>query len=91
MFKVETKHVMMGVSLTFLTMYVGLYLVMSRRAYAEADQDQLNGFYYFTPENSKDWRFHERLVGRIFWPLNFVDRLLGTGRSQGAAPLWDLR
>lgn len=39
-----------------LAAYVGAYVCMSRRGYAEADRWDGAGFYYFTPENSDSWR-----------------------------------
>src|SRR5262245_7312845 len=40
-----------------LGVYVASYLWLSRRGYAEADQYNITGFYYFFPEDSDAWRF----------------------------------
>ena len=73
-----------------LASYVGSYLVLSRRGYAEADEYHMIGFYYFLPENSDEWRSKERAFELFYWPLNEIDQAIGTGRPLGAEPLWGL-
>ena len=73
-----------------LGVYVASYMGLSRRGYAEADQYNMMGFYYFYPENSDAWRFKNYGCVFLFWPLNAVDRTLGFGRYPGCEPLWGL-
>jgi hypothetical protein len=73
-----------------LVLYVGTYLVLSRRGYAEADRYHMKGFYYFFPENSDAWRWKNYGCVHLFGPLNAVDRWLGFGRSPACEPLWGL-
>ena len=74
-----------------LLLYVGSYAALSRRGYAEADQYNMKGgFYYFTPEDSDAWRWKNYGCVYLFWPLNVVDRWLGLGRYPASEPLWGL-
>jgi hypothetical protein len=73
-----------------LALYVGSYYGLSRRGYAEADQWNLKGFYYFSPEDSDAWRRKNYACVYLFWPLNAVDRCLGSGRYPASEPLWRL-
>ncbi len=70
--------------------YMGSYIWLSRRGYAEADRYDADGFYYFTPENSNAWSFRNRNCVYFYFPLNFVDRILGFGRSPACDPLMEL-
>jgi hypothetical protein len=79
---------MVGVLL--LGVYVGSYLVLSRQGYAQAEEYNLAGFYYFAPEDSASWRWRNYSCVFLFWPLNLVDRWLGTGRYPASEPLWGL-
>jgi hypothetical protein len=73
-----------------LLLYVGSYAVLSRRGYAEADQYNMKGFYYFTPDGSDAWRWKNYGCVNLYRPLNAVDRWLGPGRHPAAEPLWGL-
>jgi hypothetical protein len=73
-----------------LAAYLGSYLWLSRRGYAEADQYGMVGFYYFFPEESDSWRYKNYGCAFLFWPLNAIDRSLGLGRHPGCEPLWGL-
>jgi hypothetical protein len=75
----------------FLTVYVGAYVVLSRRGYAEAQRYGLKGFYYVPYEPTpRCERMHAACVV-VFMPLNAIDRILGTGRPPGAPPTNNLR
>jgi hypothetical protein len=77
------------VGLLFLAVfgsYVGGYWFLSRRGYQEADQFGLKGFYYITYEDTDSWRRTNQFCTILFWPLNRVDRLLGTGSGIGNEP-----
>ena len=67
--------------------YVGSYLALSRRGYAEADRFDTAGFYYFPPEDSRAWRVENYGAAVLFWPLNAVDRMLGCGREISSEPM----
>ena len=69
-----------------LVLYVGSYVALSRRGYAEADQCHLQGFYYSCPEDSDAWRLRNCTCVYLFWPLNIVDRWLGLGRCPASEP-----
>jgi hypothetical protein len=73
-----------------LVLYVGSYVALSRRGYAEADRFGMTGFYYFTPEDTDSWRRRNYACVYLFWPLNAIDRWLGTGRWPASEPLWNL-
>jgi len=74
----------------FFACYLGSYICLSRRGYADADRYQSDGFYYFTPENSETWSVRNRCCVYLYFPLNFVDRILGLGRSPACDPLMEL-
>jgi hypothetical protein len=73
-----------------LLLYVGSYAALSRRGYAEADQYNMKGFYYFSPEDSEAWRWKNYGCVCLFRPINAVDRWLGFGRPPACEPLWGL-
>ncbi len=70
--------------------YLASYIWLSRRGYAAADQFGIKGFYYFLPEDSAAWRFKNYGCMCLFYPLNILDQVLGTGRSPGAEPFFSL-
>jgi hypothetical protein len=74
----------------FLMVYVASYVWLSRRGYAEADQWNMKGFYYFTPEDTDAWRTKNYTVAAIYEPINWLDCSLGTGRSPACEPMWRL-
>ena len=76
--------------LAFLVFYVGSYLGLSRRGYLEANQWNLSGFYYFTPENTDEWRRKNNACVVIFTPINMLDCAMGTGRVHAKEPTWGL-
>lgn len=76
--------------LVLLVAYVATYVLLSRRGYAEADRIETEGFYYFTPEESRAWRWKNYGCVVLFYPLNLIDRGLGLGRVPGAEPMWRL-
>jgi hypothetical protein len=73
-----------------LVAYAGSYYWLSRRAYAEAKQYNMEGFYYFLPEHAQAWRIKNYACVYLFFPLNWIDRALGSGRSPAREPLWEL-
>ncbi len=85
----KRKRLVLATAL-LLVAYLGSYLWLSRRGYAEADQYGMVGFYYFLPENSDSWRYKNYGCVFLFWPLNAIDRALGFGRHPASEPLWGL-
>ena len=73
-----------------LAAYVGSYLAVSRRGYAEADRWHVHGFYYVTPQDTNAWQYKNHAYVIFFAPANWVDRLLGTGRRPACPPLFGL-
>jgi hypothetical protein len=62
--------------------------MVSRRGYAEARVYNMKGFYYFTPRDSDTWRFFNFGCMYIYFPLNMIDRGLGTGKFPAGEPMW---
>lgn len=73
-----------------VAVYVVSYLSFSRSGYAWADRYDGDGFYYFPPEDTDAWRRKNFFCVYFFWPLNWIDVILGLGRSPASEPLWDL-
>jgi hypothetical protein len=84
------KSLLLVLSALALLLYVGSYVALSRRGYAEADQYKMKGFYYFFPEQSDAWRRKNYGCVYLYWPCNLVDRWLGFGRHPASEPLWGL-
>ena len=84
------KRLLLVFSVVLLLSYVGTYAVLSRRGYADADQYNMKGFYYFFPEESDAWRRKNYGCVYLFSPINAVDRWLGSGRHPASEPLWGL-
>lgn len=70
--------------------YFATYLWLSRRGYEYARLNNIEGFYYIPPDNAATWRAVHIGCTYLYWPLNLVDRSLGTGRHPGCEPLFDL-
>jgi hypothetical protein len=86
----KRKNLLLAFAALVLVLYVGAYIGLSRRGYAEADEWHVKGFYYFRPEDSNAWSRKNYACIILFWPANFVDRSIGLGRHPGAEPLWGL-
>lgn len=78
------------VLVTLLAGYLIAYLCVSRQGYRWADEHGAKGFFYAVPENTRRWEILNGACEVLFWPLNQVDQLLGTGRSPSCPPLFDL-
>jgi hypothetical protein len=74
----------------FLLPYVASYLYLSRRGLAEGKPFGIKGFYYFFPADSNAWRFKENGCRYLFYPLNVLDKALGTGQAYGSEPIFHL-
>jgi hypothetical protein len=84
----KRKRLLLVFVALLLLLYVGSYVVLSRRGHAEADKYNIHGFYYVYPEDSRAWRLKNYGCVYLFWPLNVVDRWLGFGRYPASEPLW---
>ena len=84
------KGLILVFGVLLLLSYIGSYAALSRRGYAEADRYNVKGFYYFSPEDSDAWRLQNYGCVYLFWPINAVDRWLGSGRHPASEPLWGL-
>ncbi len=90
MWRSKRNDWLFGIAAICLIAYVGSYLALSRRGYAESDRHQSEGFFYFTLENNDTWAFRHIVCVYMFWPLNQLDCALGTGRAPSSVPLMDL-
>ena len=70
--------------------YLGTYLYLSRRGYAEADRYGIKGLYYFPPQDTDAWKLKNYGCVFVFGPLNHAERFLGYGRPPASEPLWGL-
>lgn len=72
------------------TAYLGVYGLMSRHAYAEADRQGMKGFYYQAPEDTDSWRMRNQTCELLFAPVNTLDQWLGLGRAPADEPMFGL-
>src|SRR2546423_12168502 len=92
-FKKMAKRLSVICFTVLLLIYVSSYLVLSRRGYAEATKYNLRAFHYWEiPTNGnrdKIYRFQriDHFCKTLFWPINKIDCLLGTGRAPGTMSL----
>lgn len=68
-----------------LIAYVGSYLYLSRRAYAQAERWNLPGFWYVTPTSDATGHVNHACY-YLYWPLNAIDRAVGLGRPPAHDP-----
>jgi hypothetical protein len=73
-----------------LVAYVGSYVWLFRRGFAESQRFGVPGFHYFTAEDSDEWRRKQHICAVLFAPLNKIDCWLGTGMEVAHEPLWSL-
>jgi hypothetical protein len=74
----------------FSLFYVGSYLVLSRRGFADADRTNTLGFYFFPPEDADARQHRNYACVYVYYPLIVVDQIAGTGRAPGKPPLFGL-
>src|SRR5437763_1083039 len=86
--EMSRRGVILVVALMLL--YVGSYLALSRQGFAQADQWNAKGFYFFSPRDSALWRVSNYGCAGIYHPLIAVDNNLGTGRWPAKEPLMGL-
>ena len=85
---VKRRVKMLGAIL--LVLYIGSYFILSRQGFAEARAWNLKGFYFFTPQNTDQWRYANYACVHLYSPLILVDEQLGTGMSPASEPMWGL-
>ena len=73
-----------------LCVYVGSYVILSRRGFDLSDQFDLRGFYFIPPEDTDEWRRAESDLRLLYLPLICVDYGIGTGRWPAPPPTWRL-
>jgi hypothetical protein len=79
---------MVGIAL--LVVYLGSYIALSRKGFAEARSNGMSGFYFFTPENTHRWRQMNYACVALYYPLIAIEDWLGTGMPPGCEPMWGL-
>ena len=86
------RYQALQILILLLTLYVGSYLYLSRRGFAESDAMGCTRSLYFSPpQPSKEWERWNYGCVRFYRPLITLDCWLGTGREPGCAPLWGLQ
>lgn len=71
---------------TFLVVWVGSYLLLSRIAFHRADEFSVKGFYFVNPEWKHGYSVHKALVV-LYFPLIKIDQAVGSGREPACEPL----
>jgi hypothetical protein len=82
--RVLRKHPIKMLLLLAVLLYVGSYLVLSRRGMADMEKYHLAGFFYVPTEKafeSEDWEQAHYRLAWLYRPLNSIDCELGTGRG----------
>ena len=73
-----------------LVMYVGSYVLLSRRGMAEARTNEMACFCYFSPEDTNTWRAFNTTCAVLFAPLNYIEMQLGTGKGACSCVMFKL-
>ena len=76
--------------LVMVTLYVGSYMVLSRRGIARAELNDSEGFHFFPPENTNSWRRKNAGCIMLYMPLIWLEYQMGTGLPIASEPLWNL-
>ncbi|WP_425614859.1 hypothetical protein NA78x_004738 [Anatilimnocola sp. NA78] len=71
---------------SMLIVYLGVYVVMSRRGYQQSRAVGLKGFFFVLPHDERALQLN-RACQLVFYPLVQVEMLLGTGEHPGGEPL----
>ena len=66
--------------------YAASYLVVTRRAFAEADRYKMYGYYFVLPTNASS-RWVNQFCRCFYYPCICVESLLGTGREPACDPM----
>ena len=88
--KSRRRRILVVLLVTSLIAYVGSYVVLSRRDFAETEAMGGEGFYFFPPEETASWRAWNYGLVAFYYPLIVIDNWLGTGKSVACEPLWKL-
>ena len=73
-----------------VVIYVAFYVMLSRRDYAEMEQNNFAGFYYIPAADTDMSRLQNRVFTGLFSPLNLIDQMLDCGRLPASEPLGKL-
>ncbi len=86
------RTLLLSVVLLLLCSYVGSYYVLSRRGMAEAEHFSMETFYYLPIEGESitiDDARRNRLLVKIFAPLNLIDHHVFGGMEPIGGGTWD--
>ncbi|NQT93174.1 MAG: hypothetical protein HQ559_10470 [Lentisphaerae bacterium] len=85
------KRLIWTIILALLLVYVGSYVILSRRGFREADKGGYSGFYLLTLENSTAWELKNYGLVLLYYPLILIDVMLGTGRMPAMTePMYEI-
>ena len=82
------REIVWGIIFALVLVYVSSYVILSRRGFREADEFNMMGFYFFPPEPTDAWRIKNYSLVYLYYPLIFIDNILGTGRAVASEPFW---
>jgi hypothetical protein len=85
-----TRKLLLLAAVLLCVTYVGSYVVLSRRGYADADYYGFKGFYYFLPEDNGGWRLRNGFCVVVYWPVNKLDVAIGLGQYPAVEPTWGI-
>jgi hypothetical protein len=84
------RSVAVVVLISLLAGYVSSYIVLSRRGTAWCEAHNVDGLYFFPPEDTGQWRRWNYGCVAFFYPLIVLDNWIGTGKDFGREPTWRL-
>lgn len=70
-------------------MYLSLYIVLSRKAFAYSREIGIDGFWFVVPLTDETRRQND-LRNTIFWPAVWIDWAIGTGMKPLCNPMIDM-
>lgn len=85
----QTRQRLKVAMIIVLCFYVSSYIVMSRLGFRRSDSINGVGFYFIDPCNERAAMLN-KFFRVIYYPLVFLDNLLGTGRPLATDPIWEL-
>ena len=87
--KQRTKQRLKVAMMIAFFFYISSYIVMSRLGFRRSDSINGVGFYFIDPCNERAAMLN-KFFRVIYYPLVFLDNLLGTGRPLAKDPIWEL-
>lgn len=89
--KSRRRRLVANVLVGLLIAYLGSYLALSRRAFAESERLGCEGFYFFLPpKDTTTWRACNYGLVAFYYPLIMIEQWLGTGKCPAGEPTWKL-